>query len=70
MPYTLQMNACSLLRVVLGVVPVVLLSAQSVVMPTDVHRIRSITGLEVTAAGTKAVFLVRSVEREEYRNRV
>ncbi|MBK7930735.1 MAG: S9 family peptidase [Bryobacterales bacterium] len=64
------MNACRLLRVVLGVVPIALLSGQSVVMPTDLHRIRSITGLEVTADGRKAVFLVRSIEKEEYRNRI
>jgi dipeptidyl aminopeptidase/acylaminoacyl peptidase len=47
-----------------------LLTAQSPVVPTDLFRIRSITAIDVAPDGSKAVFAVRSIDGEEYRNRL
>jgi len=47
-----------------------LLASQSLVVPTDLFRIRSITALDMSRDGSTAVFAVRSVDGEEYRNRL
>ena len=64
------MAACPSRLVVLGAVWSTLLAAQSPILPTDLHRIRSVSALDLSNDGSKAVFAVRSIDGEEYRNRL
>lgn len=64
------MAACPSRLVVFGAVWSSLLAAQSPVLPTDLHRIRSVSALDLSSDGSKAVFAVRSIDGEEYRNRL
>ncbi|MEP7367999.1 MAG: prolyl oligopeptidase family serine peptidase, partial [Acidobacteriota bacterium] len=64
------MAACSPRGVVLLAMSACLLAAQSLVVPTDLYRIRTITSLDLAHDGSKAVFAVRSIDGEEYRSRL